>query len=351
MEGRSIRISDIARKAGVSSATVSRVINDTAYVVPATRRKVERAMRALHYRPNLVARSLATRESRTIGLMIPHIRSPFFAGLASGVEERAEELGYAVFLCDTRESTECERRVLEVLASRRVDGIIATPVGRESRYFFEITSSVPVVFAARHFPEIPICSVVVDNAAGSRRIIEHLLDIGHRRIGVINGPYFLSTGLERWAGVRQAFDEFGVDLDPKLVKEGDFTAQGGYQMARTLLQRSPRPTALYAANHMMLAGCIRAVSEKGLLIPDDMAIAGFEGFRDTGFDYLVSVPITVNEHPTHEMAVSAVDLLIEQIQGLRSGDPVTSRRVVLKTKMAVSAPMTRKRSAGRKPKK
>jgi DNA-binding LacI/PurR family transcriptional regulator len=93
---------------------------------------------------------------------------------------------------------------------------------------------------------------------------------------------------------------------------------------------------------MMLAGCIRAASEKGLLIPDEVAIAGFEGFRDTGFDYLVSVPITVNEHPTHEMAVSAVDLLIEQIQGLRSGDPVTSRRVVLKTKMAVSDPMTRK---------
>jgi LacI family transcriptional regulator len=308
-------------------------------------------MRALHYRPNLVARSLATRESRTIGLMIPHIRSPFFAGLASGVEERAEELGYAVFLCDTRESTECERRVLEILASRRVEGIIATPVGRESRYFSEISPSIPIVFAARHFPKVPISSVVVDNAAASRRIIRHLLQAGHRRIGIINGPRFISTGLERWSGVRQAFDEFGVDLDPKLVKDGDFTAQGGYQQARGLLQRLPRPTALFAANHMTLAGCIRAVSERGLRIPDDVALAGFEGFRDTGFDFLVSAPITVNEHPTHEMAVSAVNLLIEQIRGFRSGTLGLSKRVVLKTKLAVSAPTKRRHSAGGKPKK
>jgi LacI family transcriptional regulator len=322
------------------------VINDSAYVVPATRRKVERSMQALHYRPNLVARSLATRESRTIGLMIPHIRSPFFAGLASGVEERAEELGYAVFFCDTRESTESEHRVLEALASRRVDGIIATPVGRESSYFSEIASSVPVVFAARHFPEVPISSVVVDNAAGSRRIIQHLLEAGHRRIGVINGPYFLSTGLERWAGVRQAYEESGVRLAPGLVKEGDFTAQAGYQMARVLLKRTPRPTALFAANHMTLAGCIRAISEKGLRVPDDVAVAGFEGFQDTGFDYLVSVPVTVNEHPTHEMAVSAVNLLMEQIQGVRRGIPGLFKRVVLKTKLVVSAPRTANAAPG-----
>ena len=154
MGGTTIRLSDIASQAGVSSATVSRVINGTAYVEPVTRRKVENAMRALHYRPNLLARGLATRQSRTIGLMIPHIRSPFFAGLATGVEERAEASGFAVFLCHTRESTECEKRTLEVLASRRVDGIIATPVGQESRHFSEISQSVPVVFAARHFPEV-----------------------------------------------------------------------------------------------------------------------------------------------------------------------------------------------------
>lgn len=303
-------------------------------------------MSAMRYRPNLVARSLATRESRTIGLMIPHIRSPFFAGLASGVEERAEELGYAVFLCDTRESTECERRVLEVLASRRVDGIIATPVGRESSYFSEITSSIPLVFAARHFPKAPISSVVVDNAAASQRIVRYLLESGHRCIGIINGPRFISTGMERWSGVCQAFEEFGLDLDPNLVKEGDFTAQGGYRQARKLLQRLPRPTALFAANHMTLAGCIRAVLERGLRIPDDVALAGFEGFKDTGFDYLVSAPIAVNEHPTHEMAVSAVNLLMEEIQGFRSGNKGLAKRLVLKTRLAVPATTPRKRIGG-----
>jgi LacI family transcriptional regulator len=335
MGGTTIRLSDIANQAGVSSATVSRVINGTAYVEPVTRRKVESAMRALHYRPNLLARGLATRQSQTIGLMIPHIRSPFFAGLATGVEERAEASGFAVFLCHTRESTECEKRTLEVLASRRVDGIIATPVGQESRHFSEISQSVPVVFAARHFPELPISSVVVDNVAASRRVVQRLLRDGHRRIGVINGPRFLSTGRDRWAGVIRAFRDCRAEPDPALTREGDFTAQSGYRLALDLLRQSPPPTALFAANHMILVGCIRAVREKGLRIPDDVAIAGFEGFRDSGFDHLVCAPLTVNEHPTREMAVAAMDLLLEHIRMRRDGKNGHFKKVVLKTKLDI----------------
>jgi LacI family transcriptional regulator len=337
MEGTAIRISDIALKAGVSSATVSRVINGTAFVEPATRRKVETALRALHYRPNLLARSLATRESHTLGLMIPHIRSPFFSGLATGVEERAEALGYAVFLCHTRESTECEARTLDLLARRRVDGIIATPVGHASGHFSDVLRSVPVVFAARHFSALPISSVVVDNAAASRRVVRHLLESGHRRIGVINGPQFLSTGVERWTGVRQAFRDHQMKPDPALTREGDFTAEAGYRLARGLLSRPPRPTALFAANHMTLVGCIRAVREAGLRIPEDVAVAGFEGFRDSGFEYLVAAPLTVNEHPTREMAVAAVDLLMEQIHMRRSGRRGAPTRLVLKTHLASDA--------------
>jgi DNA-binding LacI/PurR family transcriptional regulator len=293
-------------------------------------------MRALHYRPNLLARGLATRQSRTIGLLIPHIRSPFFSGLATGVEERAEALDYAVFLCHTRESSECEGRMLDILASRRVDGIIATPVGQESRHFSEISRSVPVVFAARHFPALPISSVVVDNAAASRRVVRHLLQTGHRRIGVINGPQFLSTGLERWAGVRRAFRDFHMNPDPALTREGDFTAQSGYRLALEILHQSPLPTALFAANHMTLVGCIRAVREKGLRIPDEVAIAGFEGLRDSGFDYLVCAPLTVNEHPTREMAIATVDLLLEHIRARRGGRKGDFRQVVLKTTLARS---------------
>lgn len=334
MEGTTIRLSDIANQAGVSIATVSRVVNGSAYVEPGTRRKVENAMRALHYRPNLLARGLATRQSRTIGLMIPHIRSPFFAGLATGVEERAESSGYAVFLCHTRESTECENRTLDVLASRRVDGIIATPVGQESRHFIEISRSVPVVFAARHFPSQPISSVVVDNAAASRRVIRQVLQNGHRRIGVINGPLFLSTGRERWEGVRRAFRDCGVAHDPGLIREGDFTELSGYRMALDLLSQTPPPTALFAANHMILVGCIRAVREMGLRVPENVEIAGFEGFRDSGFDHLVSTPLMVNEHPTREMAIAVVDLLLAEIRACRQGKKAVFQKVVLKTRLA-----------------
>lgn len=291
-------------------------------------------MRALDYRPNLLARSLATRQSHTIGLMIPHIRSAFFAGLATGVEERAEARGYAVFLCHTRESTECEARMLDILARRRVDGVIATPVGLDGRHFAEISRSIPVVFAARHFPALDISSVVVDNAAACRRVVRHLLDSGHRRIGVINGPQLLSTGRERWAGVSRAFRDRGVKPDPALIREGDFTAPSGYRLTRDLLRLRPRPTALFASNHMTLVGCLRAVEEEGLHVPEDVAVAGFEGFRDSGFEYLVRAPLMVNEHPTRDMAVTAVDLLLEHIRALQNGDRGAPRRLVLKTKLA-----------------
>jgi DNA-binding LacI/PurR family transcriptional regulator len=190
-----------------------------------------------------------------------------------------------------------------------------------------------VVFAARHFPELPISSVVVDNAAASRRVVRHLLQEGHRRIGIINGPRFLSTGRDRWAGVRRAFRDCRAEPDPALTREGDFTAQSGYLLALDLLRQSPPPTALFAANHMLLVGCIRAVRETGLRIPDDVAIAGFEGFRDSGFDHLVCAPLTVNEHPTREMAVAAVDLLLEQIRTRRDGNSGRFKKVVLKTKL------------------
>ena len=203
-------------------------------------------------------------------------------------------------------------------------------------HFVDIAQSVPVVFAARTFPDVGISSVVADNFAGSRRVIRRLVEQGHRRIGIINGPLFVSSGMDRWLGVRQALEESGADMNPSLVKEGDFTPTGGYQAAVALLKNAPRPTAIFAANHMMTVGCLKALREAELKYPEDISLAAFEGFDDTVFENLVWPPITGNDHPTKEMAFVAMDLLLDEIRGTRLERRGVSKDVILNTRLIIT---------------
>jgi len=328
-----VSITNIASKAGVSVATVSRVINSSGYVNKQTRQKVLDALAELNYRPNLVARSLATRQSNTIGLMIPHIASVFFSSFAAAVEERADDLGYNVILTHTREDSVREAKCLDMLINRQVDGIIATPVGHGINYFVDVADRLPIVFAARKIDNIGISSVTVDNLAGSYRVVNHLIKQGFRDIGIITGPTVISTGRDRWLGAKRAMEENGLVIDPQFVKEGDFTAEAGYRLMLELLDSPVRPSAVYTANHMTLVGVLKALREQGLTVPGQMEVASFEGFHDTVFDYLVVPKLTANFHPTREMALSAVNILVEQIQAVKAGSDYISKDVVLNTKL------------------
>lgn len=331
-----VLIKEIAAAAGVSTATVSRVLNSSGYVSEATGKKVRKAMTELGYSPNLLARSLVTKRTNTIGLMIPHIASPFFSALSSAVEARADELGFNVILCHTREDSERERKSLAVLINRQVDGIIVTPVGKRWDYFAAAAAKTPLVFAARKSDDLPVSSVTVDNLAGSYRVMKHLLNLGHRRVGVVNGPLDVSSGRDRWLGARRVLEEHGLPTAGPHIAEGDFTAEAGYRLTAGILTATPRPTALFAANHLTAVGMLRAVREAGLRIPEDISVAAFEGFDDSVLDFLVHPRLTANIHPTHAMGVTAVDLLLEQVRSSKAAEEHVARDVTLNTKLVVT---------------
>lgn len=312
-------IKDIAKRSGYSVSTVSRVINESGYVSEAARKRILDVIEALDYRPNSIARSMVTKQSKIIGLLIPHINSPFFAGLAVTVEEEAKSLGYNVLLCHTNEDTKIEKDYLKVLMERRVDGIIATPVGKSFKHYKNASKEIPIVFVGRIAENLNINSIEVDNIGGSRKVIEHLLQLNHRKIGVINGPMFLSTGKKRWEGVKQALNENKIEIPSEYIEEGDFTIKGGYRCAMKLLNTVERPTAIFSANHLTALGVLKAVREMGLSIPGDVALASFDGFEDSEIDLIIEPKITANIHPTSDMARTAVNLVHQGVTNKMKG--------------------------------
>lgn len=309
-----VSIKDIAKLAGVSTSTVSRYLNNSGYLGERSRVKIEQAVNQLNYKPSAVARSLVTNRRNIIGLMIPHIKSPFFSSFTLSVEEEARKMGYNVILCHTNEDTEREKECLKVLQEERVSGIIVTPVGKEFDYFEQLIGNVPVVFAVRYSSNINISCVIADNSFGSFNAVEHLIKLGHRRIGVINGLLYLANGKKRWEGALKAFNKHNILVDEELIREGDFTVKGGYNNTLKLMNLKNPPTAIFAANHLTAIGVLKALKEKGLKVPQDVSVASFDGFDGTEYEPIISPKLTANIHPNQEISTSAIDILKEQIE-------------------------------------
>lgn len=234
-------IADVARRAHVSRATVSRVLNEYPHVRPQVRGTVQRAMRALGYRPDHVARSLARRETKTLGLVVADITNPFYAETARAIVETARGHGYNVILCNTDNLPRLQEEYVEVLRQRRVDGII-----------------------------------VLDNFRASHDLTRHLLNLGHRRIGFIAGLRELSTASERLRGYRAALRAAGLPADPRLMRPGAFKAEMAQRAAQELLKLPRRPTAIMAGNDLMALGVMQAAGDLGLEVPRDLAVVGFD---------------------------------------------------------------------------
>lgn len=340
-------IKEVARRAGFSVSTVSRVLNKTGYVKEETRAAILKAMEELNFQPNANARSLVQRRTGLIGLLIPHIDSAFFVGLARGVEETANEMGYNTILCHTQGSQEKEETYLKMLVERRVDGIILTPVGQREDYVSNlIRGGFPVVLVSRKLNTVTANAVLPDNINGARAVIEHLIQLGHRRIGIINGPSYLNNARERWEGVQMAFREAGLTPDLKLVKEGNFLFDGGYSLCREFLALPQPPTAIFCANHIMAGGAMMAIKEAGLTIPEELSLAAFEGFDDSVLGCLIEPSLTANIFPTQEMSLKALymlDRLIKNYREQKQQDCFEEVRVIMKFKKGTSTapPCTR----------
>jgi LacI family transcriptional regulator len=324
-------IYDVARLAGVSTATVSRALNGTGQIAPATRATIEAAVEQLGYRPNTIARSLVTRSTQTIALLLPDITNPFYAALVSGIQQAALAEGWTMLLCTTESDAEREEHYLRVLRAKQVDGALVDglvlPSDRISRF---VEDGFPIVCLDRDIDSRSIPLVQVNNRLGGRIATQHLIDLGHTRIAHVTGAGELGISDERLAGYRDALTETGLPVDFQLVEEGRFTDEGGHDAARKLLEREPDLTAIFAANDLSALGVMNAVAEVGKRVPEDVSVVGFDDLHLSAY---TSPPLTTIRQPAVEIATLATTILI----GLTRGHQAERMRHLLEPELVVRA--------------
>ena len=330
-------VRDVAKLAGVSPITVSRVINNASYISQETRGRVEEAIRQLGYVPNTLARSLRLRQTNTLALVLTDITNPFWTTVARGVEDAASDAGFNVILCNTDESEVEQEKYLNVLLKKRVDGVLLVPVRctRETVQFIQ-SQNVPLVVIDRHIPGVNIDSVRCDLEGGGYALVRLLLAQGHRRVAMLSGPQGVSSADDRVAGYRRALAEAGLDHQNEFIFYGEFNQQSGYEMMQKALEAGPRPTAIFAANNFITMGAFKAVRDAGLKVPEDMALVGFD---DLPVDLIIDPFFTVASQPAYEMGKQATELILARVAGQ---GPAECQEIILPTEIIV------RRSSGEK---
>ena len=324
-------IKDVARRAGVSSMTVSRVINGAERVSPATRQRVEEAIDALGYIPSRLARGLSRQKTGTLALIVPDVANPFFTLVVRGAENVARRADYRLLLCDTRSDLDIEREVIEEMLAHRVEGIAIAPVSDRSRSHLRRLAKfeVPFVLLDRVIPRLDSDAIVGDNENGSRRLVEHLVSLGHRRIGLIIEGDEVSTARQRRQGYESALDAAGLGVDPELTVRATADPDGGFIGMQQLLALKTPPTAAFAVNNLVALGAIEAVRAAGLDVPKDLALVCFDDIEYASRMYPF---LTVMAQPAETMGSLGTQLLLERIDG-RAHD--RGRTVVLPAQFVV----------------
>jgi LacI family transcriptional regulator len=309
-----VTIKDVARVSGVSPMTVSRVINDSERVSPETRRRVEEAISELGYVPSRLARALSRRRTATLAVIVPDVANPFFTMILRAAEEVASRAGYRVILCDTRADRAVERDVVEELIAHRVEGILIAPVSDRSRPHLRRLArfGVPFVLVDRTVPDVDGDVVLGDSTTGARRLVEHLIALGHRRIALIVESDEVSTARDRRRGYEAALQAAQIPLDPALIAEASVDPGGGSEGMRRLLELEDRPTAVFTVNNLVALGAIEAVRAAGLEVPDDVALVCFDDIEYASRLYPF---LTAMEQPAETFGTLATQLLLERIDG------------------------------------
>ena len=304
---------DVARLAGVSVSTVSHVLNETRKVNATTRERVESAIAETGYRRNVVARSLAAGRTHTIGLSISALTNPYFGSLMHAIEERLSAAGLVMFLGDSHDDPAAERRVVDSLLDRQVDGIIVAPsADAEQKTIPTIQANgTPFVLIDRGV-EIPCDQVAPENVESAARLTEHLLDLGHRRIAVVRGLAGITSSTERVDGFLRAMADRGVEVDPRFVLDGHSRVDDAEHAVRAALSAPDRPTAIVSLNNSMTIGTVKAARALGLDIPSDVALVSYDDFE---WSDLFEPRLTAAGQDVGTMGRAAVDMLLERIDG------------------------------------
>lgn len=321
---------DVALRAGVSIGSASAVVNGTAPVSPTMRGKVMKAVDELGYSPDGVARSLRLGRTRTVGLVLPDITNPHFAAMASAIEVACDVAGYTLMLCNTADDAEKELRLLRLMRTQRVDGIILVPSGATTDAApLRQAITAPTVVVDRTMKGLDFDCVLLDNRAASRMVVEYLIRIGHRRIGIVAGQAGISITDERLAGYRETLAESGIAFDESLVAAGDFQTEPAYRAAIRLLHRRPRPTAIFATSNHTTIGVMKALADQGFRCPQDVSVAGIDDFE---WSNAFSPRLTTAAQPIAEIGRNAVQSLLERMRGTATPAP---RRIVLAPQLMV----------------
>jgi LacI family transcriptional regulator len=327
---RRIRMRDVAVRAGVSAATVSRALNNHATVDPALAERVRRVAGDLGYEPNRVARSLRRQASSVWALVISDIENPFFTSVARGVEDVALDAGYSVVLCNTDENLVRERRYLDVVLAEQAAGVIIAPASDRTDVSVLTGHHVPVVTIDRRIRGADVDTVVVDNYAGARHATAHLLAGGYRRVACISGPAKLTTAAERRKGYVGALREAGREVDRRYIRQTDYRIEGGHAAAADLFDLPEPPDALFVANNLMAAGAMRALRERGVDVPGSVGVVGFD---DSPWAPLMAPALTIVEQPTYRLGAEAATLLLRRLRGETDAPQV----ITLPTRLCVRA--------------
>ncbi|GGK76665.1 LacI family transcriptional regulator [Sphaerisporangium melleum] len=323
------RIKDVAAQAGVSVATVSRVLNDNPAVTEETRQRVYAAMAALNYVPNAVARSLRTEATRTLGLIIGDILNPFFTELARAVEDEARAAGYTVVIGNADERADRQDHYVRALLEQRVDGLLVCPTAEVTPLVEEVVrGGRPLVFLDRVLPGLDVPSVRADGTEAIRELAGHLRDLGHRRVAFISGPGTLSTGRERTTAFLAAADEAGLAVPPEYVRVGDFRTGSGQALTAALLDLPEPPEVIFLGDNLMALGALDEIRERGLRIPDDIGIVSFDDVPWFGH---ISPPITAISQPTAELGRRAVRVLLDMLAGRRAESVVLPAHLIVRS--------------------
>ena len=319
-------IKEVAKRARVSVGTVSNVLCGVASVRAELRERVEAAIRKLDYHPNHVARSLKSKQTKTLGMVISDITNPFFPLMVRGAEDAASARGYFLITFNTDDRIERERQVLSLLRSRRVDGVLLVVAPNSDASHIErlVDDGIPIVCIDRIPNSRKIFdSVCVDNVKGAQTCVQHLIMRGHTRIAIITGSLSLQTARERLKGYELALAEAGLEVDRDLALEGDFRQESGLRLGKDLLLRHRRPTALFVSNGMMTVGVLEALEEMGLSCPNDVALATFD---DLPFAKVFHPHLTSVSQPCYQIGYQGADLLLKRVRSELSGQgPVTIR--------------------------
>lgn len=303
-------IKDVAQEAGVSIATVSRVLNEQSGVSKELVEQVKTAVQKLHYQPNAIARALKNSESRSIGLIIPDIENPFFPALVRGVEDAMQEIGYAVILCNTDGQADAEQRYIKFLLSKQVDGILFVGNLNFEHNPWLGALPVPMVLLDRKILGAPFSTVMVDNELGAFMAVEHLIKQGRHHIAIISGKSQSPISIDRVSGAVRALTMYGYPCSEQNILNSSFTFEGGYQAVSQLITSKSLFDGIFAANDMMAIGAIECLTKYGRQVPDDVAVVGFDDIRLATW-YKPS--LTTIRQPVYEMGQVAVKSLLEQL--------------------------------------